>query len=407
MVETLKRAPSYKRFEAPERKLLGPGPSPVDSRVLQAMTTPVLGHLDPLFLGCMDDIKDLLRYTFETDNRMTLPISGTGSAGMEACVVNLIEPGDEAIICINGFFGERLSEMAERAGGKVVPVRAEWGSPVDKSLIEEALESHKAKIVAIVQAETSTGVLQDLAGLGEMAHRYGALLVVDAVTALGTHPVSVDAHQIDACYSCSQKGIGAPPGLGPVTFSERAVDRVRKRRTKVQSWYLDVTTIEKYWGSDRAYHHTAPISMNYALREALRLLAEEGLQARWARHQLNHRAFVAGAEAMGLAMSVPPSNRLWSLNAVTVPEGVDDARVRSRLLADSNIEIGSGLGPFKGRVWRIGLMGFGSTKENVLLVLEALRAAMAAEGRTSPSGTAAAEKVYELGIRNGSEQRGV
>jgi len=394
MVETLKRAPSYSRFEAPERKLFGPGPSPVDSRVLQAMTTPVLGHLDPLFLACMDDIKNLLRYTFETDNRMTLPISGTGSAGMESCIVNLIEPGDEAIICINGFFGERLLEMTERAGGKPVVVRAEWGTPIDKDKIEDALKSHKAKVVAIVQAETSTGVLQDLQGLGEMAHRHGALLIVDAVTALGTHKVGVDENQIDACYSCSQKGIGAPPGLAPVTFSERAVDTIRKRKTRVQSWYLDVTTIEKYWGSDRAYHHTAPISMNYALREGLRLLAEEELEPRWARHELNHRAFVAGIEAMGLSMSVAPPNRLWALNAVTVPEGTSDAAVRARLLEDSNIEIGSGLGPFKGRVWRIGLMGFGSTRDNVLMVLEALRSAMAAEGKKCPSGVEAAERVH-------------
>jgi alanine-glyoxylate transaminase/serine-glyoxylate transaminase/serine-pyruvate transaminase len=358
------------------------------------MTTPVLGHLDPLFLACMDDIKSLLRYCFETDNRMTLPISGTGSAGMESGIVNLIEPGDEAIICINGFFGERLLEMTERAGGKPVVVRAEWGTPIDKNKIEDALKSHKAKLVAIVQAETSTGVLQDLTGLGEMAHRHGALLIVDAVTALGTHKVGVDENQIDACYSCSQKGIGAPPGLAPVTFSERAVDSIRKRKTRVQSWYLDVTTIEKYWGSDRAYHHTAPISMNYALREGLRLLAEEELEPRWARHELNHRAFVAGVEAMGLSMSVAPPNRLWALNAVTVPEGVSDSAVRTRLLEDSNIEIGSGLGPFKGRVWRIGLMGFGSTRDNVLMVLEALRSAMAAEGKKCPSGVEAAERVY-------------
>src|SRR5262249_41766806 len=372
MVETLKRAPAYKPFQAPERKLFGPGPSPVDRRVLQAMTTPVLGHLDPLFLVCMDDIKDLLRYTFETDNRMTFPISGTGSAGMESCIVNLIEPGDEAVICINGFFGERLHEMTERAGGKPVPVRADWGTPIDKNKIEDALKSHNARVLAIVQAETSTGVLQDLSGLGELAHRYGALLIVDAVTALGTHPVSVDASQIDACYSCSQKGIGAPPGLAPVTFSERAVEHIRKRRSRVQSWYLDVTTIEKYGGSDRAYTHTAPISMNYALREGLRLLAEEELEPRWARHKLNHTAFVAGAEAMGLSMAVAPGSRLWSLNAVTVPEGVSDPRIRARLLEDSNIEIGSGLGPFKGKVWRISLVGFRTTQDKVLLITHPL-----------------------------------
>ena len=383
----------YQRFEPPKRLLLGPGPSPVDDRILAAMAAPVLGHLDPLFLRCMDDVQNLLRYVFETENRVTIPISATGSAGMEAALVNVIEPGDEVVVCINGVFGTRMRDIVERAGGKPVVVEAKWGEAIDANQIKAAVESCRPRALALVHAETSTGVLQDLTGLAEMAHGRDALLIVDAVTSLAGHPVGVDRQGIDICYSGTQKCIGAPPGLSPITFNERALDRIRSRRSKVQSWYLDITLVESYWGEDRTYHHTAPISMNYALREALRLIHEEGLEARWARHHLNHRALVAGVEAMGLRMAVAPEQRLWSLNAVSVPEGVDDARVRAHLL-DENIEIGGGLGPLKGRIWRIGLMGSGSTRENVMLVLDALHRALNAEGFSCASGIEAAEAVY-------------
>ena len=389
------RRVTYEKFDPPKRLLLGPGPSPVDDRVLNAMAANVLGHLDPLFLRCMDDIQAMLRYVFETENRVTIPISATGSAGMEAALVNSIEPGDEVVVCINGVFGERMKDITERAGGQAIVVRAEWGEAIDINKIKAALESANPRSLAIVHAETSTGVLQDLTGLSDLAHSRDALLIVDAVTSLGGHAVGVDRNGIDICYSGTQKCLGAPPGLAPITFSERAIERIRARRSKVQSWYLDITMVEKYWGDDRTYHHTAPISMNYALREALRLVHEEGLEARWRRHELNHRALVAGVEAMGLRMNVAPDDRLWSLNAVRVPDGVDDARVRSRLLSDSNIEIGGGLGPLKGRIWRIGLMGSGSTRENVRLVLDALQGALNAEGFNCNSGIEAAEMIYK------------
>ena len=391
----IKMSKSYELFQPPKRILLGPGPSPVDDRILSAMAAPVLGHLDPLFLQCMDDVQSLLRYVFETENRVTIPISATGSAGMEAALVNVIEPGDEVVVCIHGVFGERMRDIVERSGAKAIVVEAKWGEAIDPGKIESALKSSsRPRALSIVHAETSTGVLQDLSGLAEMAHEHGALLIVDAVTSLGGHPVGIDRNGIDICYSGTQKCLGAPPGLSPITFNERALDRIRSRKSKVQSWYLDITMVERYWGDDRTYHHTAPISMNYALREALRLVYEEGLEPRWRRHELNHRALVAGVEAMGLSMAVAADNRLWSLNAVSVPEGVDDARVRTRLL-DENIEIGGGLGPLKGKIWRIGLMGSGSTRENVLLVLDALHRALNAEGYECAAGVAAAEGQYD------------
>jgi|ERR1041384_13532 len=385
---------TYEPFQPPKRLLLGPGPSPVEDRVLAAMSAPVLGHLDPLFLECMDDIQEMLRYVFETDNRVTIPISATGSAGMEAALVNVIEPGDEIVVCINGVFGERMRDIVERAGGTPIVVRADWGQSIERADIEAALARSKPRALALVHAETSTGVLQDLTGLSELAHGKDALLIVDAVTSLGGHPVGVDRNGIDVCYSGTQKCLGAPPGLAPITFSERALKRIRSRASKVQSWYLDVTMVEKYWGEDRTYHHTAPISMNYSLREALRIICQEGLEERWSRHQLNHRALVAGVEAMGLQMNVAPEHRLWSLNAVCVPEGVDDARVRARLLNDFNIEIGGGLGPLKGKIWRIGLMGSGSTRENVMLALEALHDALNKEGFSCSSGVEGAQAVF-------------
>jgi alanine-glyoxylate transaminase/serine-glyoxylate transaminase/serine-pyruvate transaminase len=358
------------------------------------MAAPVLGHLDPLFLRCMDDVQALLRYVFETENRVTIPISATGSAGMEAALVNVIEPGDEIVVCINGVFGTRMQDIVERAGGKAIVVEGKWGEAIDPAKIDAALNSCQPKALALVHAETSTGVLQDLTGLSEAAHSRGALLIVDAVTSLGGHPVGVDRQGIDICYSGTQKCLAAPPGLSPITFNERALDRIRGRRSKVQSWYLDITLVENYWGDDRTYHHTAPISMNYALREALRLIHEEGLEARWRRHELNHRALVAGVEAMGMSMAVAPAQRLWSLNAVSVPDGVDDAKVRTRLL-EENIEIGGGLGPMKGKIWRIGLMGAGSTRENVGIVLDALHRALNAEGFSCGSGREAAEAAYD------------
>ena len=385
------------RFQPPKRLLLGPGPSPVDDRVLAAMAEPLLGHLDPLFLRCMDDVQNLLRYVFETENRVTFPISATGSAGMEAALVNVIERGDDVVVCINGVFGQRMRDIVERAGGNAIVVEAEWGRTIDPNKIEAALKSCRPRALALVHAETSTGVLQDLSGLSELAHRHNALLIVDAVTSLGGHPVSVDSNGIDICYSGTQKCLGAPPGLAPITFNERAIELIRARRSKVQSWYLDITLVEHYWGDDRTYHHTAPISMNYALREALRLIHEEGLEARWRRHELNHRALVAGVKAMGLRMAVAEGERLWSLNAISVPEGVDDARVRARLL-EENIEIGGGLGPMKGRIWRVGLMGSGSTRENVKIVLAALHRALKAEGFDCDSGVEAAESTYNLAV---------
>jgi alanine-glyoxylate transaminase / serine-glyoxylate transaminase / serine-pyruvate transaminase len=389
----MQRLRTYEPFSPPKRLLLGPGPSPVDDRILAAMAAPVLGHLDPLFLRCMDDVQALLRYVFETENRVTIPISATGSAGMEAALVNVIEPGDEIVVCINGVFGTRMRDIVERAGGKAIVVEGKWGEAIDRDKIEAALNSGQPKALALVHAETSTGVLQDLTGLSEAAHNRGALLIIDAVTSLAGHPVGVDRQGIDICYSGTQKCIGAPPGLSPITFNERALERIRGRRSRVQSWYLDITLVENYWGEDRTYHHTAPISMNYALREALRLIHEEGLEARWRRHESNHRALVAGVEAMGLSMAVAPAQRLWSLNAVSVPDGVDDAKVRTRLL-DEDIEIGGGLGPMKGKMWRIGLMGSGSSRENVVIVLDALHRALNAEGFACESGREAAEAVY-------------
>jgi alanine-glyoxylate transaminase/serine-glyoxylate transaminase/serine-pyruvate transaminase len=389
-------------FQPPRRVLLGPGPSPVDDRVLRAMAAPVLGHLDPLFLRCMDDIQSLLRYVFETDNRVTFPISGTGSAGMEAALVNVIEPGDEVVVCVGGVFGERMLDIVDRAGGQPIAVRSEWGKPVDLNQLEDVLRSAEPSAIALVHVETSTGVQQDLEGLAELAHRRDALLIIDAVASLGGMPVGVDRNQIDVCYSGSQKCLSAPPGLAPITFSDRAVERIRARKTKVRSWYLDVTMVERYWGADRTYHHTAPISSNYALREALRLVHEEGLEPRWRRHHLNHRALVAGLDAMGLELLVAAEHRPWSINAVCVPEGVDDGRIRRRLLEESNIDIAGGLGQLRGKLWRIGLMGSGSTRENVLLVLYALHQALNAEGFRCPAGVDAAEEVYSTSVREGA-----
>lgn len=384
-------------FAPPARLLLGPGPSLVHPRVLRAMAVPLVGHLDPAFVAMMEDVKSLLRMVFVTANPHTLPISGTGSAGMEACVVNLVETGDEVVVGVNGAFGARLAEVVERAGGKAVRVEAPWGHVVRTEQLEAALRGcRRPKLVALVHAETSTGAWQPLEEAARLAHDHEALFLADCVTSLGGVPVEIDRWGIDAAYSGTQKCLSCPPGLAPVTFGPRAVEAVHRRRTRVQSWYLDLTLLERYWGEERVYHHTAPISMNYALREALRLVAEEGLEARFARHRLNHTALAAGLEALGLALSAEAGHRLPMLNAVTVPPGVDEARVRRGLLAGHGIEIGGGLGPASGRMWRIGLMGESSRREHVLAVLAALEEGLRAEGRQVAPGAAlvAAQAVY-------------
>ncbi len=361
------------KLNPPARTLLGPGPSPVDARVLQIMSLPLVGHLDPAFLKIMDESVIMLREVFQTQNRLALPMSGTGSAGMETCFVNLIEPGDSVLIGVNGVFGARMVEVAERCGAQVDRVDAEWGSALDPQQFRAALGRKRYKLVALVHAETSTGVLQPLEEISRLVHEHDSLFLVDTVTSLGGAPVKVDAWGIDACYSGTQKCLSCPPGLSPVTFSDRAMAVVRKRSRKVQSWYLDLSMIEKYWGSERVYHHTAPVSMNYALHEALRLLLEEGLPACWQRHRQVHETFIREMQKLGLECVVAQSIRAPMINAIRIPPGVDDARARQRLYDEFNIEIGAGLGPLKGKIWRIGLMGHGARVENVGLLVQALR----------------------------------
>lgn len=378
------------------RVLLGPGPSDVSPRVLEALARPTLGHLDPEYLEIMDATGAMLRRVFKTDNALTLAVSGTGSAGMEACIANLIEPGDEMIVCVNGVFGGRMVDVAGRCGAAVHRIDVDWGETIDPQRVADVLEQHsRTKVLGIVHAETSTGAHQPLEEISRLVHDAGALLLVDAVTSLGGLPVEVDAWGIDACYSGTQKCLSCPPGLAPVTFSPAALEVIRGRETKVQSWYLDMSMIADYWGGERVYHHTAPVNMNYALYEALRIVLEEGLEARIVRHALNHRALRAGLESLGLVYI--PNRPLTTLNAVGVPEGVDDVRVRRRLLEEYGIEIGAGLGPFKGRAWRIGLMGTSSTRRNVMLVLAALEAILAGESVEIRRGAAlaAASGVYD------------
>ena len=355
----------------PERILLGPGPSLADPRVLQAMTTPLLGHLDPAFLGLMDRIQELLRYVFETSNRLTIPISGTGSAAMEAAVANMVEPGDKVLVCSNGYFSLRIAEMARRYGGDVLTITRPWGEVFTAEEVEAALQQHPAKVVAVVHAETSTGALQPLDDILRVVHQAGAYLIVDAVTSLGGLPVSVDLRKIDVCYSGAQKCLSAPPGVSPITFSPRAAEVLRERRTPVANWYLDCTLVEKYWGKERTYHHTAPISANYSLYEALSIVAEEGLEARWARHRRNAELLWQALESLDLTLHVPIAYRLPTLTTVRVPDGIDETQLRMRLLNEYNIEIGGGLGELKGRVWRIGLMGYSSNPDNVDLLVSA------------------------------------
>jgi alanine-glyoxylate transaminase/serine-glyoxylate transaminase/serine-pyruvate transaminase len=350
----------------------------------------VVGHLDPQFLDVMEDSKDLLRQVFQTQNRLTISVSGTGSAGMETCFTNLIEPGDQVVVCACGVFGQRMRDVAERCGAEVFPVAAEWGGPVAPDEVAETLQKIQGdvKLLAIVHAETSTGVLQPLEEIAALARGRGTLLVVDAVTSLAGIDIGVDALGIDACYSGTQKCLSCPPGLSPVTLNDRCLDLIRNRREKVQSWYLDLSMIEQYWGSDRVYHHTAPVSMNYALREALALVLEEGLEARWTRHAKNHQALVRGLTAMGLDLVVEEPFRLPMLTTVRIPDGVDDAAARRRLLEEFNIEIGGGLGDFKGKAWRLGLMGHTSSLENVFLFLAAAAAVLHGQGVAADAGEA-------------------
>lgn len=370
---------SITSFHPPVRILMGPGPSDVNPRILEAMSRPTIGHLDPIFIAMMDEMKGLLQYAFQTKNELTFSVSAPGSAGMETCFVNLLEPGDKVIICQNGVFGGRMKENAERCGAVPILVQDPWGAAVDPHKLEETLKSHPdAKVVAFVHAETSTGACSDVKTLVEIAHRNDCLTIVDTVTSLGGSPLKVDEWGIDAVYSGSQKCLSCTPGLSPVSFSERAAERIRTRQTKVQSWFLDLNLVMGYWGGGgkRAYHHTAPINALYGLHEALVLLQEEGLEKAWERHQRNHQALGAGIEAMGLRFVVKEEERLPQLNAIAIPEGVDDATVRTRLLQEYGLEIGAGLGEMAGKIWRVGLMGYGSNPRNVLVFLGALEAVL-------------------------------
>ena len=365
---------NFQPFTPPSRTLLGPGPSEVPPSVLEAMSQPLVGHLDPSFIDMMEEIKSMLRNIFLTDNEITFPVSGTGSAGMEFCFANLIEPGDEVIIGVNGVFGTRMVEVAERCGASVVKVESEWGKIIEPDQITDALKNRSPKVVAIVHAETSTGVLTPVEEISKLTHEAGALMLIDTVTSLGGCPVRIDDWGIDAAYSGTQKCLSCPPGLSPVTLSSRAMDLIKSRKGKVQSWYLDVGLLANYWGKEaRTYHHTAPITMNYALHESLRLALGEGLEERWDRHKANHIRLKTGLSELGLSVASQEGHQLWQLNTVTVPENVDEAGIRKSLLADNGIEVGAGLGPLSGKVWRIGLMGHSSSMENVDKVIGSLK----------------------------------
>lgn len=386
---------SIRDLDPPVRVLMGPGPSDVAARVLRALAAPTVGHLDPMFLSLMEETQALLRAVFQTENALTIPISGTGSAGMEACFVNLVEPGDQVAVVVNGVFGTRMCDVAGRLGAEVIRIDAEWGRAADPALVEDRLKGRAPKILAVVHAETSTGVCQPLAGLAAIARGTGALLLVDCVTSLGGVEVALDAWGIDAAYSGTQKCLSCPPGLAPLSFGPAAIAALERRTTPVPSWYLDLTMVRNYWGAERTYHHTAPVNMIYALREALRLVMEEGLENRFARHRLHHQALVAGLEAMGLEMLVPAPERLVTLNAVCIPAGADDARTRRALLERFGIEIGGGLGPLAGRVWRVGLMGNSACQRNVFLFLAALESILRAQGvGVRPGAGVAAADVY-------------
>ncbi|MGC9423242.1 pyridoxal-phosphate-dependent aminotransferase family protein [Vibrio sp.] len=371
---------SIRRFIPPHRILMGPGPSDINPQVLQALSRPTIGHLDPLFIGMMDELKQLLKYAFQTDNEFTIAVSAPGSAGMEACFVNLIEPGDKVIVCRNGVFGERMRDNAVRCGGEVIVVDDEWGKPVSVDKVAETLQQHPdAKILAFVHAETSTGALSDAQALGQLAKQHNMLTIVDAVTSLGGVPLFVDEWQLDAVYSGSQKCLSCVPGLAPLTFSPKAIEKIQSRTTPIQSWFLDQSLVLGYWSGEgkRSYHHTAPVNSLYALHEALLLLKNEGLENAWARHQRMHNKLKQGLEKLGLTFVVDEASRLPQLNAVYIPSGVDDVAVRHCLLNEYNLEIGAGLGVLAGKAWRIGVMGYGARSENIALCLKALEEVLA------------------------------
>ena len=380
--------PTYlDEFSPPQRILLGPGPSSVHPRVLQAMTLPLLGHLDPQFFRVMDDVCEMLRQVYRTENFMTVPLSSTGTGAMEAACVNLLEPGDAIIICRNGFFGDRLADIAQRCGAQTIVLDFEWGQPVALPALADALEQHaNVKAVGVVHGETSTGILTPLPEIVNLAHRHNALIVVDAVTSLGGHDLRMDEWDLDVCYSGTQKCLGAPPGLAPISFGPRAMQVINRRATPVQSFYFNLKDLESYWNQTRAYHHTTPISMTYALRESLRMLLEEGIENRIRRHARVAAALRAGLEAMGIGLLAAAGYRLNPLTTALIPEGIADATVRQRLLADYNIEIGGGLGQVRGRAWRIGLMGESAKETNVFALLSALEQILPTLGYEVASG---------------------
>ncbi|MGF1825993.1 alanine--glyoxylate aminotransferase family protein [Vibrio splendidus] len=375
-MSNLTRTTAIESFYPPHRTLMGPGPSDISPQVLQALSRPTIGHLDPLFIAMMDELKQLLKYAFQTENEFTIAVSAPGSAGMETCFVNLIEPGEKVIVCRNGVFGERMRENVVRCGGEAILVDDEWGKPVSVEKVEKALsENPDAVAVAFVHAETSTGALSDAKAISEVARQFDALSIVDAVTSLGGVPLLVDEWQLDAVYSGSQKCLSCVPGLSPVTFSQRAVEKMKARQTPVQSWFLDQSLVLGYWSGEgkRSYHHTAPVNSLYALHESLVLLKNEGLDNAWSRHYAMHQDLKVGVEALGLKFVVDEESRLPQLNALYFPEGIDEAKIRTQLLEEYNLEIGAGLGSLAGKAWRIGLMGYGARKENVALCLKALQ----------------------------------
>ena len=385
-----------KDFNAPFRILMGPGPSDVDPRVLRAMSQTLLSHLDPVFIEVMGDVQHGLQRVFETDSPITIPISGTGTAGMETAMVNMIEPGDDVLVCTAGFFGDRMAEIAKRAGGNVRLLKTPWGESVQPDRVQAAIEEHRPRVVAFVHVETSTGVCQPIDQLATVLDHDDIVTIVDCVASLGGQPIDVTRNGLDFVYSGSQKCLSCPPGLAPVTLSEKAIERLASRKTPVQSWYLDLSMIREYWGSDRRYHHTAPVSLHYAMREALRLIDDEGLANRFRRHRQNHLALVAGLEATGLEMFAQEEVRAWTVNTVKIPEGIDDAEVRRKLLERYGLEIVGGIGDLKGKVWRIGLMGSSSVRNNVLLFLGAMDEILSEMGYSGPrgAGTAAAADCY-------------